>query len=583
MDVSHASTSAEPRGAGFGDRELPLSAYCHSCGYPRIGLPDGARCPECGDAPLSAVNPVLGAQGMAQNRVDQAWLASVAGGLALLVFSSIVALKVGLLMSLGGLVLTAVNAPAPKLWAATLLQRSIGSPGEWGVLGTVAVMGNVLAVWLVTEPRFSGVRSTRDFDDVIRRLARWSCVGGCGALAGLLWGGYGIDRWWSWDGLNLLVIAVGVVELPANGLLYWHLSRLARRFDAREDAPLTRTLALGAMLVPAVCGAGVMMSILRGAMQDKPVVPWRYAQSAYGAFAFCCGMLMTGGALTLLARVLVATTDQSVASLAGKLARLRGTLGRFVSNVRNDPARWACALGLMLWLWNTSPMLRSTALIEHRRGVGGDLPAFNFVGPKVGAVVLLSGGEYYRDRTVDGRAGLIATVLAIWLITAMRKTPRASSEVARWVPTVLAGLALGLTITTQQAGYDVRQSYWAAALMLLVEAPATFVVYRYLAYVADACETERAVTLAKQLRRVSLAATAIILSPFAFYVLSVPLRRQHDHPLLVIAGAAYGAIAVAVAVVAWAVIAKMIWMLATLSSTTAVCAPAPATGKLPTP
>jgi hypothetical protein len=555
MDVSQM-VAAEPRRSN-----RTLSTYCQTCGYPRIGLPEGARCPECGDEAVPGIEPVVAGDGAASNRADQAWLAAVAGGLILLVISSFAALQVALVTGLGGLVVAVVNAPGPKLWAASLLHRSIGSPGEWGVYGTVAVLGNVLAVWFVTEPRFVPLAAI-GWDSAIRRLARWTCVIGCGGLAGMLWGGYLIDRGWGWDGLDALAIAVGVVELPANALLYWHLSRLARRFIPRDDAPLPRLLAAAAMLLPLVCGAGVVISLVRGSMQDQPVVAWRAIQSAYGALAVSCGIVMTGAVLRLLAHVLSAATDRSVASLAGKLARLRGTLGRLAESVRADPTRWAAAVGLAWWLWNTSPLLQVTAFIGHRQSLGGNLPSFNFIGPKVGAVAIFGADNY---RLAQHGSALLATVLAIWLITTLRP-PGVRTwawAVARWTPTLLVGFALALSITIQQADYEIRHSYWAAGLMILVEAPATFVVYRYLAYLADAAASDPRRALSRQLRLVSFAALVVILAPLAFYLMSAPLRRHHDHPLVVIASAGYGMVAVAVGIVAWAVVARLTWTLLT--------------------
>ena len=43
--------------------------------------------------------------------------------------------------------------------------------------------------------------------------------------------GTDISGYWSWDALPSLSIAVGLVELPVNALLYVHLARLSRRFD----------------------------------------------------------------------------------------------------------------------------------------------------------------------------------------------------------------------------------------------------------------------------------------------------------------------------------------------------------------
>src|SRR5687768_10936843 len=360
---------------------VSLSTHCHACGYSRLGLHAGARCPECGESPAPPIAPImLDVAGAARDRAEQTWLATVATGLALLIVSSVAALKVALIMPLGGLALIAVNAPGPKLWAASLLQRSIGRPGEWGVMGTVAVLGNVLAVWLITERR--ALHDAGDGIFSIRAAARWSCVLGCGALAGVLWGHYPITRSWGWDALPVLAAAVGLVELTANTLLYVHLRRLAARFEP-AGGRAAALLGTAAALLPVTCAVGVGISLVRGHMQDQPVVPWRYAQAAYGALAMATGMLMCAGVLRLLAQSALAATDQSVASLAGKLARLRGLLGRLAGAVRADPARWAAVCGLLIWLWNTRPLVALSAVFEHRLALGGDLPFLNFLGPKV--------------------------------------------------------------------------------------------------------------------------------------------------------------------------------------------------------
>src|SRR5687768_1383224 len=542
---------------------VSLSTHCHACGYSRLGLHAGARCPECGESPAPPIAPImLDVAGAARDRAEQTWLATVATGLALLIVSSVAALKVALIMPLGGLVLIAVNAPGPKLWAASLLQRSIGQPGEWGVMGTVAVLGNVLAVWLLTEPR--ALHDGNDGFFSIRAAARWSCVIGCGALAGVLLGYYPISRSWGWDGLPILATAVGMVELPANTLLYLHMRRLANRFDA-AGGRAGAMLGAAAVLLPVTCGIGVVMSIVRGQMQDQPVVAWRFAQAAYGGLAMATGMLMCAGVLRLFAQAALAATDQSIASLAGKLARLRGSLGRLAGAVRADPARWAAVLGLALWLWNTKPLIALAAMVDHRHALGGDLPLVNFLGPKVWAVAV-NQNHYSSYHGTTNRAAIISTVLAVWLVTSLRPAglPAWRWAVARWLPTLMVGWAVGLALTIQRADYSIRASYWAAAVMILVEAPATFVVYRYLARLAENAAAHATSTkLAAHLRLVSFAAPALILSPLAFFALSAPLRGHHEHPLALMACALYGMLAIAAGVAAWAVVAKLTWALAT--------------------
>jgi hypothetical protein len=541
-------------------REASLAADCHGCGYSRMGLAAGARCPECGEFPSPSIKPLmLELRGAARDRAEQGWLASVTAGMVLLVVSSVAALKVALIMPLGGLALIAVNAPGPKLWAASLLQRSIGEPGAWGVMGTVAVLGNVLAVWLITEPRTQ--RDGGLFS--IRAAARWSCVLGAGALAGVLLGHYPISRSWGWHGLPILLVAVAVIELPANTLLYMYLRQLATRFRLAGGRAATQ-LGMAAVLLPLTCAIGAGISFVRGEMQDQPVVPWRFAQAAYGALAMATGMLMCAGVLRLLAQAALATTDQSIVSLAGKLARLRASVGRFAAGVSADPARWAAVLGLALWLWNTRPLIVLTAMANHRDALGGDLPLVNFVGPKVWAAALSQAP--YSGYIWSHRSVILSTVLAVWLITALRpaRVSRRGWIIARWLPTLLVGMAVGLAMTIDRASGQVRTSYWAAALMICVEAPATFILYRYLARLADdATADDPASKLPARLRLIATFATLLILSPLAFFALSAPLRGHHDDVLVRCVAAGYGMVAIAAGVAAWAVVAKLIWTLAT--------------------
>lgn len=537
------------------------AAQCPGCGYSRMGLPAGARCPECGEFPSPSIKPLmLELRGAARDRAEQAWLASVTAGLVLLVISSIAALKVALIMPLGGLVLIAVNAPGPKLWAASLLQRSIGQPGEWGVMGTVAVLGNVLAVWLITEPR-----TQRDGEGLlsIRAAARWSCVLGAGALAGVLLGHYPISRSWGWDGLPILIVAVALIELPANTLLYIYLSHLAKRFDS-AGGRAAALLGTAAVLLPLTCAIGAGISFFRGQMHDQPVVPWRFAQAAYGALAMATGMLMCAGVLRLLVQSALAATDQSIVSLAGKLARLRRSVGRVAAGVRADPARWAAVLGLALWLWNTRPLIVLTAMANHRDALGGDLPLVNFVGPKVWAAALSQAP--YSGYIWSNRSAILSTVLAVWLITALRPAQGSRRQwmVARWLPTLLVGMAVGLAMTIDRASGQVRASYWAAGLMICVEAPATFILYRYLACLADdATADDPGSKLPSHLRLIATAATLLILLPLAFFALSAPLRGHHVDVLARCAAAGYGMLAIGAGVAAWAVVARLIWTLAT--------------------
>lgn len=529
---------------------------CARCGYPRVGLTESARCPECGALPPTRVTAVLETLGAARDRAEQQWLITLAIGLWLLCTTSLAAVHVALAMGLGGLVLPAMNTPAPKLWAAVLLQRSLGGqPGYMGVAGTIAVLGNVLAIWLLTERRDELGRNESTLS--LRVATRWSTVLLTGALMGVLVGGLEINWWWVWDGLPAIAISVGIVELVSNTLLYFYLHSLSQRFG---DARATALLAISRWFVMTACVVGAGMSLVRGSMQDQPIQAWRAVQAAYGALVLAGGMMMTFGVLRLSVRVGLAAIDTSVANLAGKVARLRGSLRHVAKILRADPMRWLAVGGIWVWLSNVQPLMVQTASIYQRKGLGGNWPVLNFIGPKVNAVSLLNADNGYYWWQMNNRTPVLITLLAIWMFTALRPRPAWTWIAARWVPTLLLGMALGLWLTISRADYDVRQSHWVAGLMIGVEAPATLAVYLYLASLARAFGDLK---LATNLRAVGFAAVALIASPLAMFMLSKPFRGNFDHPLAITANAAYGMFTMAVGIVAWALIAKLGWTMAT--------------------
>ena len=209
----------------------------------------------------------------------------------------------------------------------------------------------------------------------------------------------------------------------------------------------------------------------------------------------------------------------------------------------------------------TRPLLLTTALIGPRRGLGGDLPTLNFIGPKVWVVPFLNVESYsYWYTASDNRIYVLWTLVAIWLITARAPRPslKRGALITRWLPTVLIGLAIGFALTVQQAKISIRQSYWSAAVIVGVEAPATLVLYLYLAGVARAIQQRR---LALRLVWLGAVAATVIVSPLVFYVLSKSLRAASGNPLLTIAFTLYGAATVGAGIVAWASIIQLAWSL----------------------
>lgn len=530
---------------------------CDVCGYPRIGLPETAKCPECGENPPVRIEPLAGfASGAAQDRPHQLWLFTVAIGLILLMVTSIRALHVALIMPLGGLTLVAINAPGPKLFAATLLQRSIGDPGVWGIYGTMMVLGNVLAIWLITEPR--SIHGQVETGWRVRLWARWSAVVSCGALLGVLLGGYGVSPYWVWGANGVLVATVVAVELPANALLYWHLKNLSERLHAgagvrARELPLLRA---AMWIIPAICLTGAMMSVARGLMQDRPVIPWRIAQAIYGAVALGGGVAMTVGVLHLTCRLLAAAIDRSIATATGRLTRVPLMLNRLMQKIRSDPSRWMLIAGIALWLWMYVPSSVLTLGIGHRVGLGGDLPSTNFTGPKIAAVYLVQTDSNHRWYMFADRSSIVWSIVAIWLITSHRpgQIRPTWATIVRWIPTLLMGLAVALGIAIGKADEQTRQSHWIAGLILAVELPSTLLVYLYLSRVALVHGLPR---IGKQLLGIAVGAAAMIAFPVFFLVFSGPLRGQHQHPIAVAANAAYMVVNLGLGVAAFVLVMKL--------------------------
>jgi hypothetical protein len=550
------------------EKRLPIyrEICCDVCGYPRTGLPNGSLCPECGGEPPKSIRPIATLIGAAQDRSEQAWLAQVGAGLILLLITSIQAITVELMMPIGGLGLVAVNAPGPKLFASALLYRSVGSPGEYGVGGTLAVLGNVLAIWFITQPRW---RTAGREQLVSRRiLARWAAVIGCGALFGFLLSGYQISRYWGWDALPPLTISVAIAEMGTNTLLYAYFVQLAERFEPRPDRPghVVRLLRPCVWLIPVVCLSGAGISLLRGQMQDQPVQVWRLVHSVYGSLSLVTGMLMTAGALHLTARMCWGVLDITVIRLLRQLPGIGRTIARGVRAVRSTPDKWIALAGLAFLLWSATPSFQVISVLTHRNGLGGDLPTINFVGPKITAATLLMQVDWgYYTLPWDRLSGFYS-VIAVWMITCLRPAPISlwRRDSARWIPTVLMGAAIGIAITIAEARVSVRQSYWVACMVIAVEAPATFLLYRYLASLAAALGHA---PLSLQLRRFSAVVAILIVAPLGFHVLSASTRPYHNSPFVLSLGAICGAVTIGSGLYAWAAIGRLAWALLSVRQT----------------
>lgn len=551
------------------DGSTPIEAEDHAprcgvCGYPRTGLPAGSPCPECGTLDMAAGPPrAIRALGAARTPAERSWLVSVGLGLALLIVASFFALQSELYLSLGGLTVVAINAPGPKLAGAALILREIGNPGPNGVMGTLAALGQLLAVWLITEPPTLRGNATEPAR-ALRTWTRWTAIVTFGGLFGVLVSGYQLPNafGWGWWGLPSVVCALVFVELPANVLLYAYLSRLSRRFDPSAEPRGLFGLAAASVLIGLACAGGATVSLFRAAWEDRPVEFWRGVQAAYGVLAMAAGMVMWAGAARLLWHVGVAAAERPSPAAASAFARLVRPVTRWLARVRDEPARLACVAGLLLWLACCRPLLAGAAIVDHRRGLGGDLPTLNFVGPKVWGVPILD-----RSWNHDGhRLAILFTVVAVWLITAYRPTraTRPWATLARWAATVLTGAAVGVALTIELAKAEVRDSYWTAYAIVGVEAPATLALFLFLGRLAGEIGERR---LGRQLVAIGAAAAGVVLSPLAFFALARPLYRLRHSPPVLAAEVVYGALAVAAGVVAWALVVRLTWAVATTTRT----------------
>jgi hypothetical protein len=556
------------------DASTPVAheSQCDVCGYPRIGLPGEALCPECGEPPpRRAVETPRGSRRARHAPADAPTAGSlsharaVGVGLLLLVVSSVSALSVTLVMDVGPMTIPALNVPAPKLHAAALVQRSIGGrPGPWGVSGTTAALLAVLGIWLVTTPR----SLTADEEPALslRRLARWTPIVAVGGALGLLLSGaepYLYPRGDTIPGwIALMVLGC---ELPANGLVYAYLRRLSAEFgDRRASAALDRC-AWAVPVATALAGAIIVYAAVQ--QSARATAHWpvsaRVGAGVYAAAAMGAGAGATAGVLRLLGTVSAVAFSGWAARLVVMLGRLPRGVRRVIDTVGADPARWAVLSGLVLWIYQYRNVIEVALASPTRDGVFGRVPMLDFPGPKVPVAMFAGAASYRYGWIYDGT--VVAPALwilgAVWLMTwpDVPGLRRAAAVWARRAVLALACLALAAGTMRQATVPEVtRHPRVVAFLVTGLSTVATALVYLRLSAVA-AARGRRG--LGRQLAVLGVTAAVLDLAPLGAFAFN-----PHDHHR----SFAYGLVCAGQVAVTFVVtffclgaLVRLIWALAT--------------------
>jgi hypothetical protein len=538
---------------------------CPECGYLREGLAAASSCPECGWDPAEperVSRPTDDAAG---------WSRAVTLGLVLLLSGTITLLTVTLLMRFRGAwggSLPVVNFPGPKIWAAALVQRTVGNmPGPIGVSGTVTALQGIVALWLITSPRPVDILGERWLS--LRRLTRWIGIGLFGAAFGLVASESHVAWWGNDEREAYFVLLVGAVELPATMLLYLYLRHLAADAGDRRTFNMLSTVAVG---VPLVIGAAtVMLLIGRSELAGTPNLSHQIFIALYGAVAVGIAMLAVAsiGRLIVLHAGLGFAGGATTAS-AG-LAFIASTLRRLTRGFAGDLPRWTCIVGLIVLLGLTFTNVTQIAWLRPRASVLDDLPFFNFLGPKVlGGFIAGEHDSYGWYRWHGHRPTLVWAILAIWAVTTLRVAGEGRWSLRRitrvWATLSIGGM-LGLAFAMGPLHNDAnlslsQQSKFLLLATLVVEIPGTLLLYLHLAHLA---RSRGGPAIGRALVWSGIFATTLMLVAVWAGAMTDASDRAwiswRDTPAYWLTAAAYGALAVTAAAFATWQILRLLGLL----------------------
>ena len=276
-----------------------IDAPCDNCGYNLKTIPTDASCPECGTPAAASVRASTSAQGSV---VHRRWAMLVLVGLLAMLLLCPSQIWVTLEMRFGDAAFgsaTRLNVPGPKIWATTLVQRSLGYRPEWlGVQGTWVTLLGLAAVFFITSPRVDlEPRSNR-----IRLLARWMPAFLTGGFLGFL-----MNAEYLYDsdvavGKYALFGIMGV-ELPCSLMLMIYLASVASQVKNRALAALFGRVAIA----QAACMiGGIAMAFLAKDLADyRQGLVVQVWSALYGAACVITALLIIGAYVRLIIDLLV--------------------------------------------------------------------------------------------------------------------------------------------------------------------------------------------------------------------------------------------------------------------------------------